>query len=64
MNSDRAAEIIRDECADCSVRIQHVVGVNLDCLFQNSPMTMDLRIDRVRIFVDDDNIVVEEPRRG
>ena len=32
MNSARAAEIIRDECTDCSVRIQHVVSVHLDYL--------------------------------
>lgn len=27
-------------------------------------MTMDLRIDRVRVIVNQDNIVVVEPRRG
>lgn len=27
-------------------------------------MTMDLRIDRVRVLVNQDNVVVVEPRRG
>jgi hypothetical protein len=31
---------------------------------QNSPVTKDLRLDRIRLFVDDDGVIVEIPRTG
>jgi len=39
-------------------------GYNIQVLPEGSPTTRDYRIDRVRIFVDDNNKVVEVPRNG
>ncbi|WP_368735743.1 serine protease inhibitor [Erythrobacter sp. SN021] len=38
--------------------------VHVEIIPENSPTTLDLRYDRVRIFVDKDNKVVRAPRTG
>ncbi|CAD8085834.1 unnamed protein product [Paramecium primaurelia] len=40
------------------------VEINVQVLLEGSPTTRDFRINRVRIFHNDKNIVVSVPRRG
>jgi hypothetical protein len=47
--------------------IEDMYGVdtyNIIILHENDPVTKDLRFDRIRIFTNDDGIVVEVPHVG
>ena len=54
LDGNVALETIRNQDASLNVVI---VG-------ENKPVTRDYRFDRVRIFVNENNIVVREPRTG
>ncbi|KNB45182.1 subtilisin inhibitor [Blastocystis sp. subtype 4] len=54
MTGEKAKDVVKAECKDCNVIV----------LNHFSAVTMDLRFDRVRIFVDENNIVKNPPRRG
>ena len=43
--------------------VRHL-GYNVEILPQGSPTTRDYRLDRVRLFVDGNNKIVQEPRTG
>ena len=64
MKGEEAKEIVAKECKGCDVHIMGEVGFRGLCNHQNSIMTMDLRVDRVRILVDGNDVVKVAPRRG
>ena len=50
---------------DCQTLIlSEAPSLNTFIIPEGSPVTMDYRLDRVRIFVDDNNVVVSAPSRG
>ena len=64
MRAEEAKEIIAKECNGCDISILGDVVVVGYRNMQDGIMTMDLRIDRVRILVDGNDVVLVAPRRG
>ena len=54
MSGEEAKQKILDQRPDLSVEIVHL----------DDPVTMDLRFDRVRIFVDENQKVARQPQIG
>jgi hypothetical protein len=48
----------------CCELINSLVDVDCQIIPENSMVTMDFREDRVRVFVNDDNVVTHIPSRG
>lgn len=44
--------------------LQQEPGLNVIVMPQGAPCTRDYRLDRVRVFVDNDQKVVSAPRKG
>lgn len=55
-----------DGDACCALIESYAVDIRGHCLLipKNTPITMDFRSNRVRVIVDDDNIVTSIPSRG
>ena len=47
-----------------SLILNEAPSLNTFIIPDGSPVTMDYRLDRVRIFVDDSNVVASVPNRG
>ena len=47
-----------------SLILSEAPSLNTFIIPEGSPVTMDYRLDRVRIFVDDSNVVASVPNRG
>ena len=54
MSGEDCEDYIKDNAED----------VHTEIVPQNSPVTEDFRVDRVRIFVDDEGVVVAAPKKG
>ena len=58
-------ECVGMQAEDCQTLIlEEAPSLNTYIIPEGSPVTMDYRLDRVRIFVDDANVVVSVPNRG
>ena len=58
-------ECVGMQAEDCQTLIlEEAPSLNTYIIPDGSPVTMDYRLDRVRIFVDDANVVVSVPNRG
>ncbi|KAI2499914.1 hypothetical protein MHU86_14584 [Fragilaria crotonensis] len=55
-----------DGAACCELIEGYAVDIRGQCFIipENSPVTMDFRSTRVRVFVDNDNVVTSIPSRG
>jgi len=52
------------EAAVDAIRLERPDLRTVAAIPQNAPVTRDMRFDRVRVFVDEDNKVVRPPRVG
>jgi hypothetical protein len=49
---------------DNSNSIRYILGYQTEIMPKDSPCTRDYRLDRVRLFVDDNNKIVQTPTNG
>lgn len=58
-------ECVGMQAENCqSLILSEAPSLNTFIIPDGSPVTMDYRLDRVRIFVDDSNVVASVPNRG